>query len=308
MSVLYKSDPVRGRVWAQILAERAPDIEFRIWPDTGDPQRVEYLVAWEPPAGWITAFCNVKVLFSSGAGVDQLDLASVPAHIQVVRMVEPGIVQGVVEYVLMSVLMLHRQMPQYLRQQAAREWRSVKVAQASGFRVGVMGLGVLGQAVLQRLGDFGYARLGWSRTAREIAGVATFAGDEGLEEFLASCDVLVCLLPLTQETRGILGRRVFSALPAGASLINAGRGAHLHEAALLEALDSGRLSQAILDVAEPEPLPPTHPFWKHSRIIVTPHIAGSTQPETAALVLLDNLRRHQRGEPLHAAIDRSLGY
>ena len=308
MSVLYKSDPVRGRVWAQVLAERAPEVEFHIWPDQGDAQRVEYLVAWEPPAGWITTFPNVKVLFSSGAGVDQLDLASVPEHIQVVRMVEPGIVQGVVEYVVMSVLMLHRRMPQYCRQQVAAEWRSVKAVQASSFTVGVMGLGVLGQAVLERLGAFGYRRRGWSRSRKDLDGVATFAGDERLEEFLAGCDALVCLLPLTQDTRGILGRRVFSALPSGASLINAGRGAHLDEAAMIEALDSGRLSQVILDVTEPEPLPATHPFWKHPRILLTPHIAGSTQPETAALVLLENIRRHQRGEPMHDAIDRSRGY
>jgi glyoxylate/hydroxypyruvate reductase A len=308
MSVLYKADPVRGRVWAQVLAERAPDVEFHMWPEQGAAQRVEYLVAWEPPAGWISTFPNVKVLFSSGAGVDQLDLASVPAHIQVVRMVEPGIVQGVLEYVVMSVLMLHRHMPQYWRQQANAEWRSVKAVRASSLRVGVMGLGVLGQAVLERLGAFGYQRRGWSRTRKEVDGVATFAGDKQLEEFLAGCDVLVCLLPLTQDTRGILGQRVFSALPAGASLINAGRGPHLHEAALLEALDSGRLSEAILDVTEPEPLPAAHPFWTHPRIVLTPHIAGSTQPETAALVLLENIRRHERGEPLHDAIDRSRGY
>lgn len=308
MSVLYKSDPVRGWLWAEVLAQQAPDLAFHIWPDHGDPQRVEYLVAWEPPPGWVAAFPNVRVLFSSGAGVDQLDLASVPGHIQVVRMVEPGIVRGVVEYIVMAVLMLHRRMPEYRRQQADAVWRSVKIAEAPDCRVGVMGLGVLGQAALERLGAFGYRRYGWSRTARRIAGVTTFAGDESLEEFLSCCDVLVCLLPLTAQTRGILGRRVFSALPAGAGLINAGRGAHLEESALLDALDSGRISEAILDVTEPEPLPGSHPFWTHPRITLTPHIAGSTQPQTAALALLDNIRRHQRGEPMHDAVDRSRGY
>jgi glyoxylate/hydroxypyruvate reductase A len=308
MSVLYKSDPVRGRIWAQVFAEQAPDIEFHIWPDHGDPKRVEYLVAWAPPPEWIVTFPNVKVLFSSGAGVDQLDLTGVPAHIQVVRMVEPGIVQGVVEYVVMAVLMLHRRIPEYLRQQAESVWRSGVAVQASNYRVGVMGLGVLGQAVLQRLGAFGYRRYGWSRTRKAIAEVATFAGDENLEEFLGCCDILVCLLPLTEETRGILDRRVFSGLPRGAALINAGRGAHLEESAFLDALDTGRLSQAILDVTEPEPLPCSHPFRTHPRIVLTPHIAGSTQPETAALVLVDNIRRHQRGEPLHDVIDRFKGY
>jgi glyoxylate/hydroxypyruvate reductase A len=134
----------------------------------GDPKSVEYLVAWAPPPEWTATFPNVKVLFSSGAGVDQLDLTSVPAHIQVVRMVEPGIVQGVVEYVVMSVLMLHRRIPEYLRQQTESAWRSSVAVQASNCRVGVMGLGVLGQAVLQHLGAFGYRRYGWSRTKRML--------------------------------------------------------------------------------------------------------------------------------------------
>jgi glyoxylate/hydroxypyruvate reductase A len=308
MSVLYKADPVRGRIWAQVFAENAADLGFHIWPECGTPEQVEYLVAWEPPSDWSAIFPNVKVLFSSGAGVDQLDLATVPEHIQVARTVEPGIVEGVLEYVMMSVLMLHRRVPEYLRQQANAVWRGAPAVPASSCRVGVMGLGVLGQVVLQRLGVFGYDRYGWSRSRKSVDGCTTFAGEENLEPFLAGCDILICLLPLTDATRGILNKRLFAALPAGAALINAGRGAHLDESALLDALDSGNLSQAILDVTEPEPLPPLHRFWTHPRIIVTPHIAGSTRPDTAALALIDNIRRHQRGEPLHDAIDRSKGY
>lgn len=308
MSVLYKADPVRGRIWAQVFAERAPELEFHIWPEYGAAERVEYLVAWEPPPRWTEMFPNVRVLFSSGAGVDQLDLPSIPKHIQVARMVEPGIVQGVVEYVLMAVLMLHRKLPEYLRQQASAVWRGSPGVAASDVRVGVMGLGVLGQAVIERLNVFGYRCYGWSQSQKPVAGCTTFAGEERLEAFLSCCDILVCLLPLTENTRGILNSRVFDALPPGAALINTGRGAHLDEAALLDALAAGRLSQAILDVTEPEPLPPSHPFWKHPHIMVTPHIAGSTRPESAALVLIDNIRRHQRGEPLTDAIDRSKGY
>lgn len=308
MSVLYKSDPVRGRIWAQVFAERAADLEFHVWPDCGAPQRVEYLVAWEPPPGWIDMFPNVRVLFSSGAGVDQLNLANVPERVQVARMVDPGIVEGVVEYVTMAVLMVHRQVPEYLRQQASALWRGAPGAAAFSCRVGVMGLGVLGQAVIERLNVFGYQCYGWSQSPKSIAGCSTFAGDDQLDAFLTCCDILICLLPLTDQTRGILNSRVFSALPAGAALINTGRGGHLDEAALLDALAAGHLSQAILDVTEPEPLPPSHPFWKHPRIIVTPHIAGSTRPESAARVLIDNIRRHQRGEALRDAIDRSKGY
>jgi glyoxylate/hydroxypyruvate reductase A len=308
VSVLYKADPVRGRIWAEVFAAHAPDVEFHIWPERGDPARVEYMVAWEPPPDWVASFPNIKALFSSGAGVDQLQLAQVPRHIQVVRMVEPGIVDGVVEYVTMSVLMLHRHIPAYWRQQANAVWRSIPAVPASSCHVGVMGLGVLGQAVLERLGSFGYQRHGWSRSPREIPGVTTFTGDDGLEKFVASCDILICLLPLTEETRGVLGPRVFAALRPGASLINAGRGAHVDASALLAALDSGHLSHAILDVTEPEPLPASHPFWNHPRISLTPHVAGTTRPETAAHVLLANIRRHQRGEPLHDVIDRSKGY
>lgn len=308
MSVLYKADPVRGRIWARVFAEHAPELGFHIWPDCDAAERVEYLIAWEPPPDWITTYPNVKVLFSSGAGVDQFDLAAVPERIQVARTVEPGIVQGVIEYVVMSVLMLHRRMPDYLRQQREAVWRGGPALPASSCRVGVMGLGVLGQAVLQRLGVFGYRCYGWSRSHKSVDGCITFGGEENLEAFLACCDILICLLPLTDATRGIIGERVFSALPAGAALINTGRGAHLDESALLNALDSGQLSQAILDVTEPEPLPPSHRFWSHPRIIVTPHIAGSTRPDTAALGLIDNIRRHQRGEPLHDAVDRSRGY
>jgi glyoxylate/hydroxypyruvate reductase A len=141
-----------------------------------------------------------------------------------------------------------------------------------------------------------------------MEGVESFAGADQLQRFLAGCNVLVCLLPLTPTTTGVLNRTVFSALPTGAAVINVGRGPHLVDADLLDALDSGQLSRAILDVTDPEPLPPEHPFWSHPRVLLTPHVASMTQPETAAPILLENIRRHQRGEPLTDVIDRSRGY
>jgi glyoxylate/hydroxypyruvate reductase A len=308
MSVLYKSDIARGRSWARIFAEKAPDIEFHVWPETGDLAAVEYLIAWEPPPGLLTTLPNLKVLFSSGAGVDHLDLSTVPSHVPVVRMVEPGIVNGMVEYVTLSVLALHRNLLDYIRAQRAGAWQQIEVAPASARSVGVMGLGVLGQAVLERLGAFGYTRYGWNRSPKQIPGVTCYTGTQTLERFLGRCDILVCLLPLTPATQGILNRGVFAALPPGASLINVGRGGHLDSQALVDALDSGHLSAAILDVCEPEPLPPSHPFWSHPRILLTPHIASMTQPETAALVVLENIRRYERGEPLRDVIDRRRGY
>jgi len=307
-SILYKSDAARGRAWARFFAEQAPDIEFHIWPEHGELAEVEYLVAWQAPPELLSALPNLKVLFSSGAGVDHVDFSSIPPQVQVARMVEPGIINGMVEYVTLSVLALHRDLFDYIGAQSAGAWRPIEVPPASARRVGVMGLGVLGQAVLDRLATFGFRLRGWNRSPREIPGVACFAGPEALAPFLADCDILICLLPLTDATRGILGRRVFAALPKGASVINVGRGGHLDQQALLEALDAGRLSRAILDVTDPEPLPADHPFWRHPRVQITPHVASMTQPGTAAPVLLENLRRHQRGEQLHGLIDRDRGY
>jgi glyoxylate/hydroxypyruvate reductase len=308
MSFVYKADPVRGVEWARLFAERRPDLPFHIWPEIGDPAAVRFLAAWQPPPDIATAFPNLEVLFSVGAGVDQFDLGALPPELPVVRMIEPGIVGGMVEYVTLAVLALHRDLPAYLEQQRRGVWKPIRVWPASRRRVGVLSLGELARAVLARLAGFGFALSGWSRTQHDVPGVDCHAGLEGLPAFLSGCDILVCLLPLTTETRGILNRRLFAALPKGAGLVNAGRGGHLVQQDLLEALKAGQLSAAVLDVADPEPLPGDHPFWAHPRIWLTPHIASMTQPETAVEAVLANLERHARGERMHGLIDRALGY
>ncbi len=307
-AVLYKADRARGAEWARVFAERAPHLDFRIWPETGKTDEVEYLVAWEPPSDLGRWLPNLKVLFSSGAGVDQFDISIVPPHVTLVRMVERGIVDGMVEYATMSVLALHRDLLRYVDQQRRGEWKEIQVVRAHERRVGVMGLGVLGTAVLDRLGTFGFQRLGWSRSPKSLQGVDCFAGRESRSTFLARCDILVCLLPLTAETRGILDRELLDALPRGAALLNVGRGAQLDAGALISALDRGQLSAAILDVTDPEPLPAGHALWKHPRVLLTPHIASMTRPDTAAAVVLDNIRRHRSGEALRDVVDRTRGY
>ena len=308
MTFLYKSSAERGAVWARHFAQRAPGVPFRAWPDVGDPAAVRYLATWTMPPDVASVFPNLEVIFCVGAGVDQLDLSQVPAAIPVVRMIEPGLVEGMVEYATLAVLALHRHWPAYIAQQRERQWRTLPIRTALTRRVGVMGLGVLGQAVLEKLRGFGFRCAGWSRTARSIEGVECYAGYEALDAFLARTDILVCLLPLTDATRGILGRRVFDALPKGAALVNAARGAHLVNGDLLRALDEGQLSAAVLDVTDPEPLPAEDPLWLHPRVILTPHVASQSQPETSAEAVLENVLRHQRGEPLVGLIDRSRGY
>lgn len=307
MAVLYKSDPVRGAIWAERFAQLAPDIEFRIWPDIGDPSAIRYLVAWQPDDLAVT-LPNLEAVFSIGAGVDQLDLTRIPAHLPVVRMIEPGIVDGMVEYVTEAVLAIHRDLFDYARQQQARVWKPMPLQPTASRRVGVLGLGVLGTAVLERLRLFGFACAGWSRSPRDIEGVECFAGDAALDTFLARTDVLICLLPLTDATRGVLDRRVFAALPKGASIVHVGRGPQLVAGDLLDALDRGQIHSAVIDVTDPEPLPADHPLWAQPRVRITPHIASATSAVPAADALLANLRRHRAGEPMIGQIDRSRGY
>ena len=267
-----------------------------------------YLAAWEPPTNLSGLFPNLKLLFSSGAGVDQFDFSALPPRLPVVRMVEPGIIRGMVEYVTHAVLDLHRDMPAYRRAQQRREWQPLKVRAAAERRVGVLGLGSLGQAVLSQLVTFGFDCAGWSRSRHALDGVRCHAGAAELHDFLARTDILVCLLPLTEATRGFLDDKVFARLPRGASLVHVGRGPQLQTADLLAALDSGQLSEAVLDVTEPEPLPAAHPLWAHERVRITPHIASMTRADTAARVVIDNLRRFARGETLLGLVDRARGY
>jgi glyoxylate/hydroxypyruvate reductase A len=308
MTFVYKGDAQRGAIWAEQFASKMPGMPFCIWPEIADAAQVRFLAAWQPPERVEKAFPNLEILFSVGAGVDQFDLSALPRHLKVVRMVEPGLTACMCEYVSWAVLSLHRDVPLYLRQQQRGEWKEHPVRPASSRRVGVMGMGTLGRAALAQLRQLGFDCAGWSRSRRDDAGIRCYAGEAELDDFLARTDILVCMLPLTPETRGILSRPIFDALRRGASLINAGRGGHLVQPDLLDALNRGQLSAAILDVCEPEPLPQGHPFWDHPRIWLTPHIASATQAETAAEALLHNLRRYDAGLPLEGVVDRSHGY
>jgi glyoxylate/hydroxypyruvate reductase A len=308
MSFLYKADPARGEQWASLFAQKLPDVPFHIWPDTGDAAAVRYLAAWQPPEDPLRALPNLEVIFSVGAGVDQFDLSGVPAHIPVVRMIEPGIVEGMVEYVTQAVLTIHRNHLDYAIQAAQQVWKALPVRAAGSRRIGVLGMGMLGTAVLERLRLFGFPCAGWSRSGGNIDGVDCYAGAESLDAFLARSDILICLLPLTPATRGMLDATLFSKLPRGASLVQTGRGPHLNQGDLMDALASGQLENAILDVTDPEPLPAGHPLWTHPRVRITPHVASATRPEGAVNVVIDNLRRHEQGLPMIGQIDRSRGY
>ena len=305
---LYRGKPDVAERWRKLFATHAPEVDYRAWPEAGALSEIRYIGLWDWEPGFEQYFPNLEVVFSLGAGIDQFIKAGLPEHLQIVRIIDTDLTAQMVEYVSCAVMAHHRELISYqaLRARRIREPRPVRLA--SERRVGVMGLGVLGSAAIERLKALGFQCSGWSRTPKEIEGVTCYSGPDGISPFLAKTEILVCLVPLTPETEGILNAGVFEKLPTGAGLVNVGRGGHLIEQDLLAALDSGHLSGAILDVFETEPLPPEHPFWTHPKILMTPHVASTTRPESVALGVIENLRRLARGEVPRGLVDRRANY
>ncbi|MFQ5774159.1 MAG: 2-hydroxyacid dehydrogenase [Kiloniellaceae bacterium] len=309
MTLLLKTDIERGDAWLRAFERLAPELEVRDWPYAGDPGEIEFALVWQPPRGELRRYPNLKAIFSIGAGIDHLSSdPELPEGVPIVRMVEPGLTAGMTEFVVMSVLHHHRFMLDYAEQQRAKVWREIEQVATSRRRVGIMGLGVLGGDAADTLAGFGFDVAGWSRTPKQRPGIATFHGDGGLTPFLNRSDILVCLLPLTPETEGILNAKTFAALPRGAALVSAGRGDQVVEEDLLAALESGQVGGATLDVFRKEPLPPDSPFWTHPRVVITPHVASMTIAETAAEAVVNNIRRLRAGLPLEHVVDLQRGY
>jgi glyoxylate/hydroxypyruvate reductase len=309
MALLFRSSVDSAARWSGQLAQLMPGIDIRLWPDIGDPAAIDYALVWRPEPGLLASLPNLKLILSLGAGVDHILCdPQLPREVPIVRLVDPYLRDAMSEYVVLQVLRLHRHDLDYRAQQQAAIWCELPQKNAGERPVGILGVGEIGQDAANKLKALGFPVSGWSRQERTIAGFATFAGPAGLTRLLAKTEILVCLLPLTAETEGILCARTFASLPRGASLINAGRGGHLVEEDLIPSLDSGQLTAAALDVFREEPLPPDHPFWHDPRILVTPHIAGITNPATAAPIVLDNIHRFQEGRPLLNRVDPARGY
>jgi glyoxylate/hydroxypyruvate reductase A len=307
--LLFYSDTDAPEPWRDAFARELPEVEFRIWPDVGEPALVSYALVWRPQAGLLRSLPNLRAILSLAAGVDHVLLdPQLPENVPIVRMVDAGLAAQMSEYALYGVLHFHRSMQQYAEQQRRAHWRQVPAVPAPQRAVGVMGLGVLGGDFVRKLVPLGFKVLGWSRTPKSLPGVTTFHGREGLNELLGQTEILANFLPLTADTAGILSASSFGLLPRGACIINVARGAHLNEHDLLAALDQGQLGGAMLDVFQREPLPPEHPFWHHPSVVLTPHVAAQAIAQLMVAQVFDNIRRIERGEQPLGLVDRRRGY
>ncbi|RIA56274.1 glyoxylate/hydroxypyruvate reductase A [Dichotomicrobium thermohalophilum] len=313
MAILLLISDMDPEEWDEAITRLAQQRRVRVWPYLEDPAEIEYAIVWKPPRGALQGFPNLRAIFSMGAGVDHLvgdpDLPDVP----IVRFVADDLTEQMSEYVLHHVLLHHRRHLEYAEQQARKVWNPLPQPTAREVRVGVMGCGVLGSAAAAKLGAIGFQTRGWSRTRKDIPGVTTYAGSDEFLTFLGGTDILVCLLPLTPQTRGLLGGKLIAAMaPDGALpgrvIINAGRGGLQNEAEILAALEDGTLWAASLDVFETEPLPESSPLWRHPRVVVTPHNAAVSRPEPLFDYVLDQIQRFERGEGLDNVVDVQRGY
>ncbi|TAJ84282.1 glyoxylate/hydroxypyruvate reductase A [Reyranella sp.] len=308
-AIAYISRDTDGVHWKKVLEAGLGPVDFRTLDNLGDKERIEVVLAWKPPAGLIASFPNVKLIVSLGMGVDHL-LADdrLPTGVPIVRIMDDGLVGQMSEYAIYWALRHHREIDKYAASQRARQWKPEDFVDTIHRRIGVMGLGSIGQDTAGKFAALGFPTAGWSRTAKSLPGIETFHGTDGLARFLARTDILIDVLPLTRDTRGLLDAKAFAALPKGAYFINMARGGHVVDEALLAALDSGQISGAALDVFNVEPLPQDHPYWTHPKVQVTPHIAGATNPRTASPGVIENIKRMRAGQPLLHTVDPKTGY
>ncbi|MCP4330898.1 MAG: glyoxylate/hydroxypyruvate reductase A [Alphaproteobacteria bacterium] len=308
MTLLFKRDMTDPEPWLAALSRQIPECEIRVFPDLEPRGDIEYALVYDPPPGMLASLPNLKAIFSLWAGVDHLAGDSQLPPVPVIRMVELGMTASMTVHVVQQVLNLHTRAIDYRQYQAERRWKMLDPTAPWDRRVGFLGLGTLAQDAAEKLVGLRFDVAGWSRTPKQIEGIQCFHGEDGLAELLARTNILVCLLPLTDETGGILNKQLFAGLPRGATIVNCARGGHAVEADLLDALDSGQLSAAALDVFNEEPLPENHPFWVHPRIIVTPHIAAFSIPETAIESVAQNIARIENGESPLYVVDFDRGY
>ncbi|WP_417458633.1 2-hydroxyacid dehydrogenase [Kordiimonas sp.] len=309
--ILFYLEDYSHDIWRDSLLKVAPNIEFRSYPDWGTPSDgPAYAFVWEPKPGLLAKYPNIKAVFSLGAGVDHLTRdPDLPPNLPIIRMGDDGLREGMAEFVAMSVLMHHRGIPSMITKQRNKDWGRFFAPAAKHVRVGILGFGALGQVAAKTLLPFGYKVAAWSRTEKEpVEGITLHHGADSLDAFISDTDILVGLLPSTAETQGLLNKKRLSLLPKGASIVNAGRGTLIVLDDLKALMEEGHIAGATLDVFPEEPLPRDHPLWGLDNLIITPHIAAITRPDTAAEYVMRNIARIEQGNAPENLLDANRGY
>jgi glyoxylate/hydroxypyruvate reductase len=309
MSILFFSESDAANPWRETFARELPGLPFRVWPDCGPVEDVRYALVWKPPPGFFVQFPNLKAVLTLGAGVDPIPRdPRFPEGVRLLRLIDAGFAEQMAEYALYGVLRYQRRIVEYESLHARSHWEQLEPRFARELTVGVLGLGVIGRRVAERIAACGYPTAAWTRTARRTDAMEVFSAAAGLRPFLQRSRVVINVLPLTPETENLLNAEAFAAMPRGGFVINMGRGAHIVDADLLAALDSGQLEGAMLDVFRDEPLPASHPFWHHPGILVTPHVAAPTIASEVQSQIVENIKRMERGEAPLGAVDLKKGY
>lgn len=308
-SIVFLWEGGDASVWKAGLSATLGDIDFRVYPDVGDVEDVDYVMTWMPPLGVIKQFPNLKAIFSIGAGVSHiLRDPEVPEWVPIVRLTDEALSLDMSLHVVYWVLHFHRGYDKYRKQQQTRQWLRHPFPPNEDRKIGVLGMGAIGAVTAGILRDFKFDVAGWSRSKKNIEGVQSFQGDAQLEEFLSRTEILVAVLPPTPATTNLIDRKMLAAMPKGACLINMGRGELIVDADLLEALNSGHIAGAALDVFREEPLPPGNPLWDHPNLYVTPHAAGPTSVKYGARRIGANIMAIGQGRTPSPIYDRSRGY
>lgn len=309
MALALLVDPDWTAAAAQAIALRRPDLEIVTDRARMEGAHIRCIVTFNPPAGTFARLPGLRLICSPGAGAEKLlESADLPAGVPLVRVADPAANVGIAQYVVYMLLRQLRAFAGYEAQQREQVWKRIPVPLATETTVGVLGLGGLGVEVARAAASLGFRVSGWSRSQHELPGVRCHSGEEGLQACLSESNFLVCVLPLTSQTHGLLNRQRLALLPRGAYVINVARGAHLVDNDLLELIDSGHLAGAALDVFREEPLPATHPFWRHPRIAVTPHTSARTLRDEAVAQIAGKMLAMARGEPVAGVVDRKRGY
>jgi len=309
MEIVFHLPVKNAEPWIHAMAAALP--EARVWPWTSaqTTRQADYAVVWAPPPELFTAQRRLKAVFNIGAGVDGvMAVPNLPKGVPVVRLNDAGMASQMAEYVCHALIRHTRGVHDYDAQQTARQWKTRPPVDRGMFPVGVMGLGSIGAKVAEAVSSFGYPTFGWALSPKSLRGVSVFSGHDRLDEFLHAVRVLVCVLPLTPMTEGILNAANLSKLKPQGYLINVARGGHLVEEDLLALLDDGTLAGATLDVMREEPLPAGHPFWGHPKITMTPHISAITLREQSATQIAEKIRALERGEAVNGVVDFERGY